>query len=1049
MGEKELQTNRDPLTGLLDRSSLDDIQKRFMHRDQQWSLVMLDVDHFKLVNDIYGHLTGDDIISHVGQTIRVNMKRNDYALRYGGDEFLLVLPDTSGNGALDLAQRLLFELGNREFPGGLRISASMGVAQSDPDDTELTAVLSRADQALYRAKETGRGRFVLSDSLGSRSGMNPDFNHMVGRREELQLLREQLDSISGGSAFCSLTGYQGMGKTRLVTELEYYCQFRQIQLLRIDIHPVREERGFLAVTAARKALGTLNEAELDRLSAEISPLEISTVEHLGEYGFSIKKRSVPADSDESWIRCRKDLGRILLSVSGIRPFALVLDNLQNASADCVRYMNEVLMEIPGASILTIAAGREGHWLQEFGPLVRKQGSLSLHLEPLSRSDVRTMLFFALKSPGVPADALDYMMNQSGGNTLFLRKLIEWCIASGSLEIGEGDACSWVEPPEEELPSEITGIVEGMLQRYGPEEIKVLKRAALAGTSLNLKMLGRLTGMSEFTLAEIMDGFAGNGLIRDLGETYGFTFGVMRSYLVSRITPSLRSILHEKAALALEETGEGPIERRLTDIAAHYCGSRNQPKALEYAGLAAKSTFAAGLHSQSIHWYREYIKRLSRTGDPKEFFRASLNLGVLFSITGRAEDAQEHMNTALDMAEDPVDICAVHYRLGDNCRRKSDYPAALEHYQKAVSIGRAAGNTSPVLLNNIIGALIEYSFISRLQGRLDEAGEKLQEAGAIMNASEGGFDPTLEGLYYARLADLESDSGSRRKAMEYYRNGLDIAISHNDHNGEALILNNMHGLFALSGDYEAMLDTLKQVVRLNTKLDDQLGLAIAYYNLAESYCSLNMLDLARRYFQLYIELNSRIHNRLGMGYGQLGLGKLLALEGRLDKAAQYLLNASEIFQELDCIEMMCEARLETAMVMVSASEFKEAVKILDEIEELCTGRDFCNRATHIRGYILVLSGESVDRGIFMVESSIRNAEELTPFDVAHMYGNLYRAYMSAGSEEQALHALSNGVEVLQTTISQIGTESMRNSILSRKDVADYLTLCEEQGVALGI
>ena len=168
MSEKGLQATRDPLTGLLDRSALDEIQERFFRRDQPWSLIMLDVDHFKLVNDIYGHLTGDDIISHVGQTIRVNMKRHDYALRYGGDEFLLVLPDTGGNGALDLAQRLLFELGNREFPGGLRISASMGVAQSHPDDTELNAVLSRADQARYRAKETGRGRFVLSDSLGSR-----------------------------------------------------------------------------------------------------------------------------------------------------------------------------------------------------------------------------------------------------------------------------------------------------------------------------------------------------------------------------------------------------------------------------------------------------------------------------------------------------------------------------------------------------------------------------------------------------------------------------------------------------------------------------------------------------------------------------------------------------------------------------------------------------------------------------------------------------------------------------------------------------------------
>lgn len=1042
--------SKDPLTGLMDRSVMGILEEEFAARSQPWSVIILDVDHFKLVNDIYGHLTGDDVLSHVGHTIRVNLKRHDHAIRYGGDEFLVVLPDTDGNSALDLAQRLLFELGNREFPGGLKISASLGIAQSRKNDDDLKKVLSMADQALYRAKETGRGRFVLAENLIMKREVEPDFTHMVGRREELQFLRDELDSLSSGkSRFCLITGYQGMGKTRLVKELANYCVFKNMPIVKTEIHPVREEHGFLAVSSVRKVLEALTEKQLSDLVRDVGPIESCTVEHLGEFGFRIKKRSNPPNQLESWVRSRKDMARILETASKITPFVIVLDNLHSGTEDSVRYAAEVLMEIPDAEILTVAISRDRKALTPFRSLIREEARFSLHLEPLNRSDVRTMLFFALKSPGVPVDVLDYMMNQSGGNTLFLRQLIRWCIENGSLSVGESEICSWTEPSEEELPADILAVVEGMLIGQTPEEMKVLKRAALAGDALTLKLLSQLTGMGEFTLAEILDGFVEKGLIIDTGDSFRFTFGVMRSYLVSKISRSLRSILHEKTARALEEDLTGPDSSMTAQIAGHYCNSKNEPKALHYSGEAAKKTFSQGLHSQSIHWYREYLKRIPANIDKTEFFRANINIGVLFSITGKSEEAEKHMMKALELADTNADRCAVHYRLGDNFRRKSAYPEAREHYQEAVSIGRASDCGNPVLLNNMLGALLESSFISRLQSRLEEAGNILEEARELMDKQPDGYDPTLDGLYYARLADLESEAGSPRKALEYYRQGLEIAISNNDANGEALILNNMHGLFMLNGDYAAMLDTLKQVVKLNNRLDDQLGLAIAYYNLAESYSSLNMLDLARRYFQLYIELNSRIDNQLGMGYGQLGLGKLFLLETKFEKALQYLLNASDIFEELECIEMMCEAKLEIARVMIGQSEHTDALRMLESLDEACSTRDFANRLMHLTGYLLVVTGESVDRGIFMVESSIRNAEDLTPFDVVFMYGNLFRSYSAAGSDEQALHALSNGVEVLQETISQIGTESIRNSILSREDVNQYLSMCRERGVACSL
>jgi hypothetical protein len=162
-----------------------------------------------------------------------------------------------------------------------------------------------------------------------------------------------------------------------------------------------------------------------------------------------------------------------------------------------------------------------------------------------------------------------------------------------------------------------------------------------------------------------------------------------------------------------------------------------------------------------------------------------------------------------------------------------------------------------------------------------------------------------------------------------------------------------------------------------------------------------------------------------------------------------MNACDIFEELNCTETLHHSRLEIAAVRICRSDLSGALNTLNGMEDCEMSRDISNRFIHLRGYLLVLTGESVDRGIFMIESSIRNADSLSPFDVVFMYGNLFRAYMASGSDEQALHTLSNGVEVLKSTMSSITAESIRNGILSRSDVKEYLATCENRGIACSL
>ena len=122
------------------------------------SMIMFDLDHFKDVNDRYGHLCGDAVLTAVGKRMKEVLRGSDLKCRYGGDEFLVLLPETPLHGARRVADTLRREIAERPVPWageGLTVTASFGLAQTMPGEVNVQAVIARADQALYRAKNDG------------------------------------------------------------------------------------------------------------------------------------------------------------------------------------------------------------------------------------------------------------------------------------------------------------------------------------------------------------------------------------------------------------------------------------------------------------------------------------------------------------------------------------------------------------------------------------------------------------------------------------------------------------------------------------------------------------------------------------------------------------------------------------------------------------------------------------------------------------------------------------------------------------------------------
>ncbi|TAH44943.1 MAG: diguanylate cyclase [Betaproteobacteria bacterium] len=159
LAEVERLARHDALTGLFNRGWLDQVLKaevrRFRRTPHPMSIILIDIDHFKQINDTHGHDAGDRVLGAIARTLQREVRGGDIAGRWGGEEFLVIAPNTPLDAAVQLAERLRTAIAALKF--GWPVSGSFGVAELQAGES-ITRFLIRADRALYRAKEEGRNR---------------------------------------------------------------------------------------------------------------------------------------------------------------------------------------------------------------------------------------------------------------------------------------------------------------------------------------------------------------------------------------------------------------------------------------------------------------------------------------------------------------------------------------------------------------------------------------------------------------------------------------------------------------------------------------------------------------------------------------------------------------------------------------------------------------------------------------------------------------------------------------------------------------------------
>ena len=382
----------DALTGAYSRATLNERFKEEVERAHRYhrplSLLFMDIDHFKSVNDGFGHIRGDEVLVEFTRRLVENKRRGDQVYRFGGDEFVVLLPETDLNGAAVIAQRLLADLQDSLFPGDppLTISTSIGVGCYPQDGDTAEMVLNCADRRHYRAKQEGRGRVVMEDSglpLELFLGAPP---RLLERDIPLEVFNRFLDDLAGKqSGTLRVAGPAGSGKTRFFAEARKVAQIRDFTSLRIEGRYCLRSRMFGAL--------------FDGL-----------YEWLGEDGLALFPHPILGfegfwSALQAYLRSHRRTGLLI-----------ILDNLAWIDPATLRFVHSLAVmaqsQVDPAAILALAYTDEdrmvGHDLFQGVAFQR-----SINLEPLSPEGTRVWLRYSLHWE-VPQPFLDWFYTSTGG-----------------------------------------------------------------------------------------------------------------------------------------------------------------------------------------------------------------------------------------------------------------------------------------------------------------------------------------------------------------------------------------------------------------------------------------------------------------------------------------------------------------------------------------------------------------------------------------------------------------------------------------------------------
>ena len=861
----------DDLTGIYNRRYLmhwvDGEIKKCRRYRLPFSFVLLDIDNFKEINDSKGHIKGDLVLKLFSQFLKLSLRDADVITRYGGDEFILLLPNTPKEQAEIVAKRILVSLKKQEFSGN-KLSATGGIATFPDDGNDWETLFKIADQRMYAAKRLGKGRIGTIDTISKE--LNIPSKSLVDRKDELSMLKDLMTKKT--NKLIIIQGEAGVGKTRLAEEA--VSQVVGLNLFTGHSYATMRASPYYAIRDLNNSI--LQDFEDDARDVFVNSLNIQEKREISRLIPPLSSGFEPLVGDK--IMLFDSFRKFLISLSKKINFAILFDDLHWGNESTLEliyylikrgnshfpiigtYRVEELENTPVQKTLRIL-GRENLYQEIF-------------IQPLTKINVKELVQIILQEE-IPENVLDYIYKETGGNPFFIEEILKSMKEKEILYVRDGkwalkeDFDTWT------IPKSVEDTVLYKFSLLDKTIKNVVEIAAVIGRDFDFEILALISGLNQGELYDILYKLISIGLFKETSpQNYFFTEDVFREVIYKNIPKGQKMSLHLKIGKIIEErTTEFPDKNEF--LSTHFYHAGEQSKVTNYAIISGDKAESVYAHKEALKFYQWALQGKI---DKKTKISLLIKLGKVSGLIGEYKSAISYIEEAISLSSGEGRGNSF-FELGKLYSGKGDFENALSSFRKA---RRAFKDKQKKYVIDV-----QIAWVYNQLGKLDSAYRKIKKVMAHLNKKSHEEDYATALNIFATLNMSEKNY---EVAEKYFQESLELRKKLGDKIGIASIYLNSSNIDQERNEYGKAEEKLLKALELYRDTGFKEGEATALNNLGSLYLAINDLKKAESYYRQALDISEwtgGISTRLLL---LSNLSVILRYKGALEDAKKLLEDA---------------------------------------------------------------------------------------------------------------------------------------------------------------